>query len=460
MSRILLVDDEAVAREAIGAQLEKLGYTVITAASAEEARTAFSGNVLDMALVDIRLSVESGLDLLPAFKEQDPDCQIVLITAYASVETAAEAMRLGASDYLVKPVKPHDLMRAVKRCLEHKRVLEENRRLEEENRKYREHLEERVREQTAEVRESEGKLRYLNNRFEAITDTVTDVLYLIDTDTNLTWWNKHVEHITGLSPEALQNRPAAEFFIEDDWPKLKLAIERAFAKGEAEEELLLHTVNGPALHHFKGTVLRNVEGEIVGLTGVGRDITERKKAEEEIRKLSTAIEQSPAVVIITDAEGNIEYVNEAFAMLTGFSSKEVLGKNPNVLKSGENPPAVYDELWQTILSGRTWRGELCNKNKDGTLGWDDVSISPLKNKQEEITHFVGVQFDITNRKQAEEALNEQIQKLERFNKLAVGREMKMIELKEEINALLREAGRKEKYVIHRASELDDGKQGA
>ena len=129
------------------------------------------------------------------------------------------------------------------------------------------------------------------------------------------------------------------------------------------------------------------------------NITERKQADSQIKKLSTALQQAPTVVVITDPDGNIEYVNPAFTSHTGYSAEEVRGENPRILKSGLMPKACYEDLWQTILSGRIWRGELQNKKKNGELFWERAVISALLNSDGVITNFVAVKEDITVEKQ-------------------------------------------------------------
>jgi PAS domain S-box-containing protein len=123
-------------------------------------------------------------------------------------------------------------------------------------------------------------------------------------------------------------------------------------------------------------------------------------------KLSRAVEQSPATVVITDATGSIEYVNPKFTEITGYTDQEAYGQNPRVLKSGEHPPEFYKELWDTISSGHEWRGEFCNRRKDGQLYWEAASISPVRNDAGKITHYVAVKEDVTARKQAEQELRE------------------------------------------------------
>ena len=140
----------------------------------------------------------------------------------------------------------------------------------------------------------------------------------------------------------------------------------------------------------------------------------RMKAEEQVRKLQRAVEQSPATVVITDTRGVIEYVNPKFTRLTGYALEEVVGKNPRVLKSGEQDAAFYQNLWGTIAAGNEWRGEFHNRHKNGTLFWEFASISPIRDADGVVTHYVAVKEDITERKRIEEERERLIQELDAF----------------------------------------------
>jgi PAS domain S-box-containing protein len=133
---------------------------------------------------------------------------------------------------------------------------------------------------------------------------------------------------------------------------------------------------------------------------------ERRWTEEQFRRLFLAVEHSPSTVMITDTNGDIEYVNPKFTTLTGYSTEEVIGKNPRILKSGETPPEDYKRLWEAITSGGEWRGEFCNKKKNGEIYWEVASISPVRDSEGSIKYFVKVAEDITARKRAEDALRE------------------------------------------------------
>jgi len=147
--------------------------------------------------------------------------------------------------------------------------------------------------------------------------------------------------------------------------------------------------------------------EIVSLlSDMAWDIIERIGAEEELKKLSFAVEQSPVMICITDLEGNFEYTNPKATEMTGYSSAELLGKNARILKSGEKSKDEYRKLWKTIRKGKEWHGEFHNKRKNGELIWTSASLSPIFNSSGKIMNFLAVQEDITKRKQAEAEIND------------------------------------------------------
>ena len=127
-------------------------------------------------------------------------------------------------------------------------------------------------------------------------------------------------------------------------------------------------------------------------------------AAEELRLFSRAVEQSASTIVITDRDGNIEYVNPAFTRITGYTFQEALGQNPRILKSGKHPPELYEEMWKTISSGGVWQGELINKKKNGDLYWEFATISPVVDETGQITHYLAVKDDITLRKEIERKL--------------------------------------------------------
>jgi PAS domain S-box-containing protein len=162
------------------------------------------------------------------------------------------------------------------------------------------------------------------------------------------------------------------------------------------------------------------------LHSIVHDITDRKQAEAERERLVAAVEQAGEIIFVTDPQGAISYANPAFAEVTGYSREEVLGKNPRLLKSGVQDEAFYRDLWETITAGRTWRGRLVNRRKDGSLYTEEATLSPVRDQQGEITHFIAVKRDVTavlaleEEKGRMEAQMVQAQKMESVGRLAGG----------------------------------------
>ena len=134
------------------------------------------------------------------------------------------------------------------------------------------------------------------------------------------------------------------------------------------------------------------------------EVGSHKLTADNLRKLSQAIEQSPVSVLITDLQGNIEYVNPQLCKITGYKAEELIGENPRILKSGHTPEVQFKNMWHAITSGQSWSGELYNKKKNGDLFWENVTVSPIKNNENKSTHYLAIKEDISLRKDYEERL--------------------------------------------------------
>jgi len=196
-----------------------------------------------------------------------------------------------------------------------------------------------------------------------------------------------------------------------DVMELARGIPLVFTTGAGDEEVAVRAMKGGAddylVKDHERTYLRKLPVTV-------ENAIRRHKTEEQVRKLTRAVEQSPVTVVITDTEGHIEYVNPKFASLTGYTFDEVLGKNPRLLKSGEQSREFYEQLWTTILAGREWHGEFHNRKKSGELFWESSSISPVRDRDGNVTHFVAVKEDVTERKQLEEEREHLISELDAF----------------------------------------------
>ncbi len=211
--------------------------------------------------------------------------------------------------------------------------------------------------------------------------------------------------LLGLTPEEVVRRTDADLLPAElaegaeQWDRMALAEQVPVVFAETWP-----TPAGDRLFEVNRHPIVN-DGTAGSIAVLLTDITEARQTREELDRYVQAVEQSPASVVITDTEGTIEYVNQRFTEVTGYTTDEALGGNPRVLKSGNMAPEVYEDLWSTITAGKEWRGELCNRRKDGTLFWEQVSISPLCDEAGITTHYLAVKNDITEAKAAEEALH-------------------------------------------------------
>ena len=216
--------------------------------------------------------------------------------------------------------------------------------------------------------------------------------------------NDGFTNLSGYEKEDVLDRKAATVGFWADLKERKHLVARLRKEGQVRNmEIQVRHKDGRILTGMLSASTFMLNGE-PHMLSIVRDVTELKRAEEELRKLWRAVEQGAAGVFITDTDGTIEYVNPKFTEMTGYSREEAVGRNPRVLKSGEVTREQYRKLWSTILRGREWRGELRNRRKDGTIYWANASISPVKDPRGRVTHFIGIQADITVQKEAEERL--------------------------------------------------------
>ena len=249
-------------------------------------------------------------------------------------------------------------------------------------------------------------LRESEEKFKAISESAHDAIIMMDNIGNVTYWNKAAEDIFNMpSKEVIGKHLHSLIAPKKYYEKYRKAFSvfQETGKGATIGKLVELTAvrkNGnefPVELAISSVKLKDKWNAICIL----RDITERKNAEEELQKLSQAVQQSSSSIIITDPKGNIEFVNPKFIEVSGYSFMEVIGKTPQILKSGEQSKEFYNNLWQKISRGQEWHGEFCNRKKNGEKYWESASISPIVDKKGKITHFIGIKEDITERKQIE-----------------------------------------------------------
>jgi len=268
-------------------------------------------------------------------------------------------------------------------------------------------------------------------RFREILENVSLLAVGLDEAGRVVFANDALARLTGRGREALaacnwfedlvaesHRESARELFrrtllTRESLPPCEIALR---TEGNARRLVAWHTAR-----------LSDDAGRVIGVTCIGEDVTEARRAEQDLRKVLRAVEQSPSTVMITDIAGRIDYVNPKFTQLTGYSLDEVRGKNPRILKSGETGEDEYRELWSAITSGGEWRGVFHNRKKNGELYWEAACISPIRGPAGQITHLLAVKEDITERRQLEEEVERRKREAARNQALAeVGRMANMV----------------------------------
>ena len=277
-----------------------------------------------------------------------------------------------------------------------------------------------------ELKRKQAALTESEAKYRLLAENSGDVIFTLDFDLNYTFVSPAIFSLRGYKPNEIINKKISDTLTPQSNKKVKEIYDGylpVITEGKTSVEPMVveletYHKNGSTIWvEIKVSVSYDKNGNPIGILGVSRDITKRKAAEKELKKLSRAVTQSPVSVSITNVDGEIEYVNPQFVKLTGYTFEEVKGKNPRILKSGKHDDKVYNKLWRTILSGDEWHGELQNKKKNGDLYWVSSSISPLVNDEGEITHFVAVKEDITEKKKVLDDLIEAKEKAEAANRL-------------------------------------------
>ncbi len=240
--------------------------------------------------------------------------------------------------------------------------------------------------------------------YKNLVENVNDIIFSLDEKGNFIAVNNRIrsygyepEEVIGSHFATILTSPEKQYFT-DLFEQIKKSADNPGFSFETEilkKENTIIVVELSISSEYKGS-------ELIGVYGVARDITERKKAIAELVKFSAAVEQSPSAIAITNNKGEIQYVNPKFSEITGYSAEEAMGKLPSVLEAGNLPGPVYKKLWESVTSGKTWRGEFHNETRKGNPYWEEVLVSPIFSDSGEITHFIKIAEDITLRKQSEQ----------------------------------------------------------
>ena len=271
------------------------------------------------------------------------------------------------------------------------------------------------------VTERENSIKILQkseNKYRLLAENISDVIWVYNfTKKKFTYISPSVLQFRGYTVEEAMAFSFIQSLTQESSEKLNQKISlrlENFIKGKNEiyrDELQQECKDGSFIWVEIITSLHYADDGTIEVLGSSRNINERKLAELELKKLFIAVEQSANTIIITDIDGNIEYTNPKFTKLTNYTFEEVNGKNPRILKSKNQSKEVFENLWKTISAGKEWHGEFHNRKKNGELFWESASISPVFDKQGKIINYLKVAEDITLRKETQEALKKNEEKL-------------------------------------------------
>jgi diguanylate cyclase (GGDEF)-like protein/PAS domain S-box-containing protein len=237
-----------------------------------------------------------------------------------------------------------------------------------------------------------------------LINNLSDGMIALDLKNRIIDINRSAAEILGNTDDALLGKN-----LQDIYPSFKSHL------AESPEKEIKFDINTKDQRYFD-VLLSPLRDEwpkgLVGRLIILRDVTERKQTELRLLQLHKAVEQSPVSVVITDIQGNIEYVNPYFSQLTGYDLNEVIGKNPRIVQSGDTALETYDEIWRTIQAGKIWRGELLNKKKNGEKYWEVEMIAPVIDGAGNIVNYIAIKEDVTAKKESETKLREAYVKLE------------------------------------------------
>jgi PAS domain S-box-containing protein len=373
--------------------------------SAEEALNLLAKNVSESfsykaILLDYRLPSLNALEFIKMIRQElKLDIPIILITGQGNEEVAVQALKLGVNDYLTKNENYLTLLPS-------KIIIEY---------------------QNYQLRKGQTQLVESESKYRLLADNSGDVIFVLNMDLNYTYISPAVKSLRGFDPDEAIKQKINEVLTPESFERTRKLISEILTDNpdELKSTVRRRSIELEMIRKDKSTVWTEVQASMItdennkpiGILGITRDITQRRLITNELRKLSRAVEQSPVSVIITNTEGIIEYVNPKFSQITGYSSDEIKGKNPRILKSGKTSREEYKVLWNKITSGEEWNGEFYNKRKDGTFYWESATISPIVNNEGRIIHYLAIKEDISDRKKAQLELLQAKEKAEESDRL-------------------------------------------
>ena len=382
----------------------------------------------DIVLSDYNLPGMDFLAVLQHIRAHYSDLPVILVSGSIGEENAVSLLKLGLSDFVLKSNLsrlPSALFRALEEVKERnarqvaeKALLASQTALLEAQQHARLAALNLMEDALAARDRAEAALAALSeseNKYRLLAENATDCIFWLDHEGYFKYLSPTCEQLFGYSVSEFLADPKlmTELIHPLDRNLYQQYLKDCMDADMGELQLRIEHKNGSIQwisHHCKPII--DVRGQFSGLQGAIRSITQQKESEQQLRKLAQAVEQSPESIIITNTKGEIEYVNEAFTQNTGYAVEEVVGLKPNILKSGRTPPEIYIALRTALLAEQTWKGNFYNKRKDGSEYIDFAIITPIRQADGSISHYLAVQEDITEKTRIADELEQHRHHLE------------------------------------------------
>ncbi|WP_051261056.1 hybrid sensor histidine kinase/response regulator [Desulfovibrio inopinatus] len=389
--RILIVEDEAVTALSIESSLRQLGYTVAGLAKSGDDAIEFAiKNAPDLVLMDIRLG--PGISGIEAAKiiHARLGTPVVFLTAHVDDATIYGVTQASPYGFLVKPYNDAALKAAIESALA-----------------------------------SARRHHQIQDKFQSLStllNSMGEAVLTTDLGMRITYVNAAAENLLGNDRDVLQNKNLGDAFslhgpAEYDCPTPTELGARVFFERQPvhlPEGIILVGNRKQTPVALRASPLHGDDSRLEGLVIVIGDVTQKQQVQHELELLRHAVEASRTAVVITAPDSTIEFVNPAFTAMTGYTKEDCFGQSISILHSGHHDTAHYDEMYTTLKSGKTWVGEFLNRKKSGELYWEFSSISPMYSPRGDITHYVAVKDDITERKHLEK-LKEDVERINRHD---------------------------------------------
>ncbi len=392
--KILHLEDNLLDSELVQLCLrnEKLNFEYYFADNEHDFKAHLENQTIDIILSDYNLPGYSGAEALALIRNNFPNIPFVFVSGVLGEDAAIESLLNGATDYVLKN-KLGKLDPAIKHALRESHLQKE-------------------------YLKTIDNIRIKEKQYHLLVEGINEGIMMSDSNDTIQFVNQQICVITGYKAEELLGKNSAQILYDSRNLKIIQEKNSLLMRGFKDifEIEILNKHREKLWMRISGSPVFDDKGKVSGSISVFENINDRKRAEDELRKLTRAVDQSPGSIVITDTEGIIEYANPATVILSGFSMEEMTNGQCNIFGSGKIRNE-FEQIRESVKSGKIWDGEFQNRKKNGEFYWEAATISPIFNSKGDITHFLAIREDISERRKLTEQLTSAKEKAEENDRL-------------------------------------------